>query len=122
MNNNTTTQVSNCNLEVSSNSSFQGLSQNSEKEDLDLSSLEIKGVSMKLFSGVLESKRRREDRPWVQKNKVLARVEDQFVSFFMRSVGPTTASELKRSTIFSKVKSLIESAYEDQGKQLIFKI
>ena len=50
---------------------------------------------------------------------MLARVEDQFVNFFLQSVGPTTASEMKRSTIFQKVKSLIESSYEEHGKLVV---
>jgi hypothetical protein len=49
---------------------------NAEHDDLGISSLEIKGVSMKLFSGVQQAITAREDQPWTQKNKVLARVED----------------------------------------------
>jgi len=67
---------------------------------------------MKLFAEETENK----ERPWTQKSKVLARVEDQFVNFFLQSVGPTTASEMKRSAIFQKVKQLIESSYEEKGK------
>lgn len=50
MNTNTTTQMSSNNLEEGSKSLFDesGISETSEKEDFGISSLEIKGVSMKL--------------------------------------------------------------------------
>jgi hypothetical protein len=73
--NNSTTQVSSIthfeegsklSLDKSSNS------ETPEKNDLGLSSLEIKGVSIKLFSGATQT----DERPWVQKSKVLSRVED----------------------------------------------
>jgi hypothetical protein len=80
--NNSTTQVSSINhFEDGSKGSFEqhGNSQTPEKDDFGLSSLEIKGVSMKLFTGVAQN----EERPWMQKSKVLARVEDQFVNYFL---------------------------------------
>ena len=58
--------------------------------------------------------------PWMQPSDALRRVEEQFTAFFLQQIGPTPSTESKRATIFNKVKALIECAYEDPGKYLLF--
>jgi len=58
--------------------------------------------------------------PWVQRSEALRKVEDQFTNYFVQQIGPTNATEIKRKNIFHKVRSLIQSAYQEEGNQTRF--